>query len=463
MALISFISLGSEFINKILPFREFLFLMELLLNWWWIWLPWGLFFVVRYLWLKVLRDEYIRQIKWVLLEIKIPEEIKKTPKAMEQVLTGLHGVQSTPNFYEAWFGGEVQKWFSLEMVSLGGNIHYFIRTPESFRNLVEAQIYAQYPEVEINLVEQDYVDLVPKDLPRPDFNLWGTELILIKDDAYPIRTYHDFYVKEAESLVQQVDSLSALMEVFSSLKPQENIWIQTLIRPLGNQWVEEAEKIKNKLAGREAPRKKSSFWKEGLSSIFGEIINNISQLLGGGKVVVKQEEKGGAEGMPPIMGLTQGEKDTITAIERKISKIGFEVVIRILYLAPVEFFSKSNVSAILGCYKQFSIQGLNGFRPNSKITPNIDYWWQFKKIREYYRKKKLFRDYRNRTFPLISKYLNYLKPVFPFGSGTASKPFVLNIEELATIYHFPGREVAAPLMPRLEAKKAEPPVRLPIG
>ena len=40
--------------------------------------------------------------------------------------------------------------------------------------------------------------------------------------------------------------------------------------------------------------------------------------------------------------------------------------------------------------------------------------------------------------------------------------YVLNTEELATIYHLPDMGVRAPLLPRVEAKRGEPPVGLPI-
>ena len=41
--------------------------------------------------------------------------------------------------------------------------------------------------------------------------------------------------------------------------------------------------------------------------------------------------------------------------------------------------------------------------------------------------------------------------------------FTLNIEELATIYHFPGGVVTTLSMPRVEAKKGGPPVNLPFA
>jgi len=44
-----------------------------------------------------------------------------------------------------------------------------------------------------------------------------------------------------------------------------------------------------------------------------------------------------------------------------------------------------------------------------------------------------------------------------------SRPFTFSIEELATVYHFPAEPVKAPLIPKVEARKAEPPIGLPVG
>ncbi len=66
------------------------------------------------------------------------------------------------------------------------------------------------------------------------------------------------------------------------------------------------------------------------------------------------------------------------------------------------------------------------------------------KARKEYRKKILF----------VSKYKNRSLPF---------KEFILNIEELATIFHPPDIGVRSPLLPRVEAKKGEPPVGLPIN
>ncbi len=425
-------------------------------------MPIFLFYTAYGLWLKFIRQKFVQKTEWVLLEIIPPAEVKKTPRAMEQFFAGLHGTQSGPNWKEINIQGSVQRWFSLEIVSQSGEIHFLVRAPAIFRNLVEAQIYAQYPEAEINEVD-DYIYSVPSDIPSEDYDLWGTELVLTKEDAYPIRTYTAFE-KDVVLEEQRIDPLASLLEVMSKLRQGENIWIQTLIRPVRDDWKKEAEKLRDQILGR-VEKKSPGIFSQEVSALTEETRKNISHLITGvpGAGDEKKEEKKSN----PLDLMTKGEKDAITAIEENISKIGFEVIIRFLYLAPTDIFSRANVAAVMGCYKQFSTQNLNGFKPNLKITTMIDYEIQGKHKREAYRKKKVFEDYKKRDFVLQSNVIKYLKPAFfekwPILNWffVRSQPFVFNIEELATIYHLPGMMVKAPLSPKVEAKKGEPPARLP--
>lgn len=434
-----------------------------LLSLWWIYLPLILFFLVKGLWLKNVRQKFIKNMDWVLLEIKPPAEIKKTPRAMEQFFAGLHGCQRTPNWKERNLEGQVQEWFSLELVSQNGEIHFFVRTLAMYRNLIEAQIYGQYPEAEINQVD-DYVQLVPADIPNQDYDLWGTELILNKEDAYPIRTYETFE-KGLLMEEQRIDPISSLLEVMSKINNGEQIWIQTLIRPVDDNWQKTGEKLRDKLIGRvieKAPgelKKEAIAWKDTSKE-------QINLLLAG---PVESEKAAEKSLINPLMLMTKVEKDVITALEENISKIGFEVIIRFIYLAQTAVFAKPNVSAVIGCFKQFNTQHLNGFRPNSKLSTKIDYQIQFKKPREVYRKRKILAAYQKRDFVQHSKVIKYLKLFFferlPILKWffIRSRPFVFNIEELATIYHYPGLMVKAPLTPKVESKKGEPPTGLPVG
>ena len=59
------------------------------------------------------------------------------------------------------------------------------------------------------------------------------------------------------------------------------------------------------------------------------------------------------------------------------------------------------------------------------------------------------------------------RPLAKFKKVTHSRPIlsledVFNIEELATVYHYPGGTVGALTTQRIEAKRGEPPRELPI-
>lgn len=402
------------------------------LMFWWIIAPLVLFFILRTLWMSFIRTKYLASVPTIILEIQIPKEVEQSPKIAEQIFAGLHGIQSNPNFVERNFYGELQLWFGLEMVGTDGEIHFYIHTPKDFRDLVEGQIYAQYPDAEIREA-QDYTKNLPQDLPNKDINLWGTELKLIKKDAYPIRTYPEFEDALSKSMI---DPLSGITEILSNTKKGEQIWLQILIKPTGDRWKKEGERLVNKLVGRKVTH----------PGMLGKIMEELASY---GKYSIEtlmakppSEVKLSRVTEEALKKLTPGEQEAVKAIERNIAKIGFETKIRFIYLASRDKFLKANVSAIIGAFKQFSTQNLNGFRPDKKTKTSIDYF--FKRFREDWRKRSIINKFRIRDFK-------------------GKKAFVFNTEELATIYHFPGYLVKAPMMPRIEAKKGEPPAGLPVG
>ncbi len=433
-----------------------------LLSLWWIYIPWFLFVLARDLWLKYKRNQFIQRMDWILLEVVPPRDIEKTPRAMEQFFAGLHGARSTPNWWDRNILGMLQNWFSFEIISQAGEFHFFIRTISEYRDLIEANIYAQYPEAEITQAD-DYVHSVNPDIPNQDYDLYGTELVLAKEDAYPIRTYIEF---ETGLLTdkQRIDPIGSLLEVMSKLQQGEQIWIQTLVRPVKDDWKKAGEKLRDKLIGRAIERapgeakKEAVAWKDASRE-------NIHSLVAG--PIIAGEKKAEAS-INPLSLMTKIEKDIVTAIEENISKIGFETVIRFIYLAPRDIFRGRSIKhAITGCYEQLSIQHLNGLKRNRKVEPRVPFRIQLKGTRNLYRKKKVMADYKKRNFVQYSKAIFYLKPLFferlPIFKWffMKSKPFVFNIEELATVYHYPAIMVKAPLVPKIEARKAEPPIRLP--
>ena len=144
------------------------------------------------------------------------------------------------------------------------------------------------------------------------------------------------------------------------------------------------------------------------------------------------------------MILSPGERMIVEAIERNVSKLGFDACLRFVYIAKPDKYNHVVSNAIQGSMKQFNSLNLNGFeRTNS--TSYVDYF--FKKTREGWRKKRMFDAYVNRSA--------FYKP-------HKRKTFILNTEELATVYHFPGSVVRTPALGRIESKKGEPPAGLPV-
>lgn len=398
---------------------------------WWIILPLVLLFIFLDFWLKAVRRAYILKITWKLLEVKIPREILKTPKAMEQVFAAVHSIRAKIRFFDKWWKGKVQNWMSFELTGQAGGVHFYVRTSEEFRNLIESAIYAQYPDAEIIEVE-DYVDLVPSVLPNKIYDLFGANFILAKEDAYPIRTYEYFEERVKE---KRLDPMAAVTEALSKTKEDEMGWLQILVRPVGDDWKKESEKLIGKLAGRKSAKERTI-----LEDLEEFIINLIKAPFtpptwSGGE---EESSKSKAD------SLTPGERDVVAAIENKISKLGFESIVRFVYIDKAASFSRDNVAAVTGALQQFNTQNLNAFK--SHPTTATKTFQPFKEHKLYYRKRRIFDDYRLRKFPSPLKL---------------KKIPILNTEELATIYHPPTTFVEAPTLRRLESRRGEPPAELP--
>lgn len=417
----------------------FKIVLDMLKEYWWLIAPVALFFIFKELWLDYVETKYVNTLKWKFLEVKIPKEVLKTPKAMEQIFAVLHGVEDEPDFIGKWFRGEVPDWFSFEILGDNGQVRFLIRTLEDYRNLVEAQIYAQYPDAEIMEVE-DCATLIPSKIPSKEYDTWGTELVLTKEDAYPVRTYPYFFEEAKEE--ERVDPLASLSETLSYLSPGEHLWIQILISPIDESWKEDGEKLVEKLIGREAKSKGGMIVDEAHGWV--QATREVTHELFFGALKPGEESKKSAENS--MTHLTPGERDVVSAIEANIAKLGFRTIVRFIYWAKTDIFSSAHKASVLGAFKQFNSLNLNGFKTNSRISPSSA-GGLFKKRKELYRK--------------ISVLNNYKKRYFPF-RGFSGRGFVLNTEELATIYHVPGKIVAAPMMPRIEAKKGGPPSSLPV-
>lgn len=418
---------------------------EILASFWWLPIPIAIVVIFRGWWLSSKISQYISSIEWVILEVRIPKDNLKSIKSMEQVFASIHGTYSQGiKWHERWFQGKVEDWISLEIAGFAQGVHFYIRTPKKYRKLVEAAFFSQYPDAEIEETE-DYTAIVPRDLPNDEFDIWGTDYVLAKADAYPIRTYVNFeQILQFEEL--SIDPLATVTEVVSNLKNDELIWLQLLVRPIGPEWIASAKGTVDELTGKSGGGKKL-FDMGGMTEFLGNLIKAPTAL---------PEWSGSGEGVskPAQERLTPGKQDTVKAVEGKMSKLAFDATLRFIYIDKKNEFSGENVTAVAGAINQFAAMNLNSFKPNMKtITIPTKVSRIFSRRENLWRRKKwLYAHYLHRDIA---------QPP-PFRFGLKLKTVILNAEELATVYHPPLAMVTAAKLRVLETRKGEPPVNLPL-
>ncbi len=427
------------------PIQEFFMLEPDVMLWRFLayfgWIIFGIIFLwmASILWLKHIRGKWGAQNKYIFLAIDIPRGNVQSPQAVENLFTYLGGAHGTQNFWDTWFAGEYQLSFSFEIVSLEGYTQFIIRTPSQYRNLVEAAVYSQYPDAEIVEVD-DYCEGFPRKFPDQEYDIWGTEFILSSHYMYPIRTYRDFEHKLGPEEITFKDPMAELMELYSSLRKGENIWFQIIVIPTDFAWVNDGKEEIDKILGR----------KTGKVSMANKIIDFILKAVEYVSEAIYQiwgdiEDKKADEKKVSMMELTPRQKRKIEGLDKKASKLGFLCKLRMVYIAKKEVMNKPKASSgFVGFIKQFTDLDLNGFKPDMKKTAT-------KAI------------YFNKTKELIRKKNNLINNYIDRNDWAGITPFLLNIEELATLWHFPIEAISnAPLVQKTTAKKYKPPANLAV-
>lgn len=416
-------------------------------SWWWLFLPAILYLPVRFLYFWWVKWEvWYKRIDWMTLEIVPPGEIEKPFRAMEDVFSALWPIYDFANWRERWCEGELPMgpyWFSFEIASFEGDVHFYLRIERGRRSFAESIIYTHYPEAEIFEVE-DYTQTLPQDLPNKVYDVYGEDFKFIRDHSYPIKTYKFFEARipEAVETEKRIDPLYSLMEAMTNLRKGEITWFQIVPVPITNEdipWASKGKQIANKIARR--PQKPKS----------RSILQEISDVIIGGQPAEAEREKGLPPGVSEEtereMLITPGERAVLTGIEEKISKYGFATFIRFLYIFPRGAYYVPHGKIGRSYFAHFFTQDMNTIVFSGRTRSKVHYL--LRKRRVYARKKSLF-----------EKYVRRFPPSFPKMVGPET--LILNIEELATLFHLPTKaSILPPGVPRVPVKKGAPPPGIP--
>jgi len=391
-----------------------------------IWLPLTLFYVSYDRWMFYVQYKFAASQGRSTLRINLPQEVFKSPEAMESVLAQIHNVSSPDNLMQTYIDGRHPLTYSFELVSTGGEVRFYINVPtKKTKNAVEAQLYAQYPGIEVIEEDIDYTDEIKWD---PDkYEYMSFHMGKKESSVFPLKTYIDYGLDKIPKEEEKFEPMAPMLEQLGKLKPHERIWIQFLAVP-------HVKKNFKNGSFREIPT-----WEKEARLTIDKILKRDTRV---------ETDPDSFERAPM---LTMGERDNIAAMERNVSKYAYEVGIRWMYITEKGKFDGDVISPMIRSFSQYDVIGRNGIG----VLWRTDFDYNFLSDRSGKLKLKLKKS-----------ELAYHKARYYYyrhRSDRKDAPKVFSVEELATIYHIPGSGVMTPSLPRITSARKEAPSNLPTG
>ena len=409
----------------------------ILANFWWLFLPFMIARPAWEWWKQYWELRFAKKIydNLIFLRVQLPPEVERTPKGMEQVFGGLHGMtRSFIRYTDRVFFRIRPEWLSFELVGVGGALHFIIACEKRRRDFVESHIYSQYPESKIEEVA-DYTQAIPASAPNAEWKMWGVQYVLEQQDYWILQAYKDTELDKESEAGRKVDPMAQWAETCASLKPGEQIWIQMVVSPrVSDAWFEHAKDIRTSFDKGQGGKLEQS---NTLEEVFAGL-GNFFRIIAG-----KEAEDAKKEERQTRYYLSEIEKNIVKQFGSKLTYPMYDVNLRAVYWGSSEVYDRGRDSAINGFFRPFDDYTNNNIRMDNRTRIRNRYFPQvFPKYRLDKKARRILWTYKVR----------YL---------TMSLGFRLNTTELASIYHFPGREAASGAIKRLPFKQAQPPADLP--
>ncbi|MBB1567747.1 type IV secretion system DNA-binding domain-containing protein [Candidatus Saccharibacteria bacterium] len=228
--------------------------------------------------------------------------------------------------------------------------------------------------------------------------VYTAEVVLAESEFLPIKIFQSF----------EVDPLAGITGTLAKLEDTDDeIWIQILVRPVADDWHKASDAWVKRVRG---------------GGFFGDAFHPKARWFSQFLMALWQPPEGN---MTTVTELSDRDKTRIAEAEKKAAKLGYQVKIRVAYLGDSTTDARLRMQAIIGTFKQYNSTNLNGFTMRH----------------DSFRKEDLNR-YKLRLF--------------------ADRGFLLNIEEMASVFHLPHTNVETPNIVWASNKTAEPPNRLPV-
>ncbi len=293
-----------NFLNVITPLIAALFVLLIIAG-----IGAGIGYVVV-LWLRN-RGREAQSLDSTLIQITVPRENEIKIDAAEQFFASFAGIKSSGMFSFIKYKPHI----SFEIVGMAEDIRFYIYAPNKYRDLVEKQVNASYPDAEIKIVDEKkqkegYIVGNEYNIFSKTGSVAFTSLKLSDSNYKPIKTYKDL----------AVDSMSSLTSVLAKMSIGEGAAIQIIISGADSKWSKNGRKF------------------------------------------IASTKK--AESNPETAKYSADPKE-LEGVENKISKPGFYTAIRVVVSSSSREAADAHLSNIISVFDQFN--GINKFSQNKPL------------------------------------------------------------------------------------------------
>ena len=387
-----------------------------------LWLPYVTFHIFFEKYMVMVGKKFFIKSGRTIFEIKLPQEVFKSPEAMEFVFTQIYNAASPDNLMETYLDGKRPLPYTFELVSRGGDVHFYATVPDKFVSGFTDNMYAQYPGVEVVKQNLDYTAEIPNDLSGISF--MSFHFNKKKDEEYPIKTYIDFGLDKMPKEEEKNDPMTPMLEMLAGIKANQQLWIQFIC-----------------IAHRDKNFKNGQLHAEGTWE--SRVMEKVNKIMG------RDEKKMGTIEIESMPRLTTGERAMVESMERNAAKYAFETACRVVYISSKPFdYDGGLFSRMIRSFAQTEVKGQNGLGVRWRTDFNY----------------KMFSDPFGKRIPALKKeeLKEYkLRKLNPKSSAMSFK--VYSAEEMATLFHLPGRVAMTPTLNRVPSTRGEAPSNLPTG
>jgi hypothetical protein len=285
----------------------------------------------------------------------------------------------------------------------GSDISFYVAVPKYLESVFEKYVQGVYPNAVVDKVPQDYTIFEPQGASA------GAYLKLSESSLFPISTYQ----------ILETDPLASLTNNLSKIAADEGGAVQVLIRPLSKLNLRKrGEKALKKIREGKAIRVAVV---QAFQDPIMEGIDDMWNTLSGKNLKRKEEEAGLREREQSF------DQKGYDAIQSKIQKQPFETNIRIVTYAQTEGRAEEILNHLSSAFGQFSMSAINSLEAKEVYGKEL---------------QKLIYDYSFRGF-------------------NKHQSSILNLEELASVYHFPTQYIETPYIKAAKSVSAPPPSDIP--